>query len=220
MHSPYLSSIKRFEGFSAQAKWDYAQYTNGYGTKARFAGETISAVEADRRFEAEIFKAQALVDGFAPALDAGTRAALTSLTFNAGPGWMQAGLGRAVRSGDAGEVRRIFVQYDKAGGEVLPGLTKRRLQEASWIGAGATHDAIPTEPKREGEFGMAVRKSAFPRASTGTFNAAVAADVPVKSSPDAEAFYEQIKKDQLRLLILHQERRREDDVPSVKPALA
>jgi lysozyme len=29
----------------------------------------------------------------------------------------------------------LFLQYDKAGGQVLPGLVSRRTQEAMWIGA-------------------------------------------------------------------------------------
>ena len=31
MHEYYLQKIKSFEGFTAEAKWDYAQFTNGFG---------------------------------------------------------------------------------------------------------------------------------------------------------------------------------------------
>lgn len=130
----YLDTIKRFEGFETRAKWDYAQFTNGYGTKAAFPGEQISREEADRRFKQEIAQAAVLVDRFAPSLDAGTRAALTSLTFNAGTKWMGAGLGAAIKSGNLEEGRNIFLQYNKAGGEVLLGLARRRLEEATWFG--------------------------------------------------------------------------------------
>ena len=54
MNSLYLDTIKRFEGFSPAAKPDYAQVSNGYGTRARFAGEVIDMAEAERRFTAEI----------------------------------------------------------------------------------------------------------------------------------------------------------------------
>ncbi|MCB1485320.1 MAG: lysozyme, partial [Hyphomicrobiaceae bacterium] len=204
MQTSYLDAIKRFEGFSAKAKWDYAQNTNGYGTKARFAGETITTEEAERRFQAEIAKSEALVDKFAPNVDEGTRAALTSLTFNAGTGWMNAGLGDAVRAGDLGEVRRIFVQYDKAGNQSLPGLTARRLAEVAWIG-GEHSTSSPTAFSREPAFAISANvetevwgqnmphPTAFMDASSST---------TVSNTTDADALYAQIKKEQMRLLAL------------------
>ncbi len=134
MHSFYLDAIRNFEGFTPKAQWDYAQHTNGYGTKAQYAGEVIDRVEAERRFQGEISAARSIVEKTAPELDDGTKAALTSLTYNAGSAWVQSGLGDAVRSGDLDSVREIFQKYNKAGGEVLPGLVSRRSQEALWIG--------------------------------------------------------------------------------------
>jgi lysozyme len=58
----YLDAIKQFEGYAAESRWDYAQNTNGYGTRARFAGEVIDKTEADRRFSGEIKKAADFVD--------------------------------------------------------------------------------------------------------------------------------------------------------------
>ena len=130
----YLTAIQKFEGFSQRTSWDYAQYTNGFGTKARSPTETISKAEAESRFKVEIEEARNLVEGFAPNLDVGTKAALTSLTFNAGTAWMKSGLGRAVQGGELNQVRDIFVQYNKAGGQVLPGLVARRAAEVLWIG--------------------------------------------------------------------------------------
>ena len=145
MHSVYMDRIKYFEGFSARASWDYAQHTNGYGTKALHPGESISREEAQRRFEAEIAEAQKIVDKNADGWDAGTKAALTSLTFNAGPRWIKGGLGEAVRAHDVDAVRQRFMEYNKAQGKVLPGLVSRRGAEAAWIGQSAVgaepHDA-------------------------------------------------------------------------------
>ena len=133
----YLDAIQKFEGYSARANWDYAQHSNGFGTKALYAGEVIDRAEAERRFSAEISKAEEAVERFAPGLDAGTKAALTSLTFNAGTTWMRAGLGDAIRSGDLETAREKFLKYNKAGGDVLPGLVSRRFQEADWIASPA-----------------------------------------------------------------------------------
>lgn len=132
----YLDAIKQFEGYTAKARWDYAQNSNGYGTRARFAGEVIDQAEAERRFKDEIKKAADFVDKFAPGLDDGSKAALTSLTYNAGTAWAQSGLGKAVASGDLDTARSIFLQYNKAGGNVLDGLVQRRLQEVAWFGQG------------------------------------------------------------------------------------
>jgi GH24 family phage-related lysozyme (muramidase) len=137
MHQSYLAAIKTFEGFTPQAKWDYAQHSNGYGTKALYPGEAISPEEAERRFAAEIAIARGIVEKHAAGWDEGTKAALTSLTFNAGTRWISSGLGEAVRNGDIEGVRERFVQYTKAQGEELPGLVKRRLAELDWIGGGS-----------------------------------------------------------------------------------
>ena len=45
----YLNAIKQSEGYTSEARWDYAQNTNGYGTRARFAGEVIDKAEADKK---------------------------------------------------------------------------------------------------------------------------------------------------------------------------
>lgn len=144
----YLNAVKRFEGYSPRAAWDYKQHTNGYGTRARSPGEVIDRDEAERRFADEMGKAASLVDARYPNLAPGTRAALTSLTFNAGSGWMNSGLGRAVDAGDRDAIRAHFVQYNKAGGEVLPGLVDRRGAEARWIGA-APPEAGPTAAQQQ-----------------------------------------------------------------------
>lgn len=134
MHSFYLDAIRNFEGYTPQASWDYAQFSNGYGTRARFAGEVIDRAEAERRFQSEVSAARTIVEKTAGHMDEGTKAALTSLTYNAGTAWIGSGLGDAVRRGDLEAVRETFVKYNKAGGEVLPGLVSRRSQEALWIG--------------------------------------------------------------------------------------
>ena len=134
MNSLYLDAIRKFEGFAQRAEWDYAQHTNGYGTRALFPGEVIDRAEAERRFQSEINEARAIVERNAPDADEGTKAALTSLTFNAGDKWTRSGLGAALRQGNIETARDLFLQYNKAGGQTLPGLAARRAAEADWIG--------------------------------------------------------------------------------------
>lgn len=130
----YLDQIKKFEGFHQKPYWDYKQWTSGYGTRAAGPDDVVDPAEAERRLNAEIAKAAELVDNFAPGLDAGTRAALTSLTFNAGGDWMTSGLGQAIKAGDLDSARASFQQYTKAGGQTLPGLVNRRQAELAWFG--------------------------------------------------------------------------------------
>ena len=134
----YLDAIKGFEGYAPNASWDYKQYSSGYGTKAQPGDENIPADQRkavyEQRFQDEIAKAAASVDAFSPNLPPGVRAALTSLTYNAGPAWQQSGLGKAVQSGDLDAAKDIFLQYNKAGGEVNKGLVSRRATEAGWFG--------------------------------------------------------------------------------------
>lgn len=145
MSANYLDAIRSFEGFTPQATWDYAQHTNGYGTRAKYAGEVIDKAEADRRFSSEIASARAIVERHAPDAAEGTKQALTSLTFNAGDKWTKSGLGDAIRTGDTTKARELFLQYTKAGGEVLPGLVKRRVAEAAWIGQPAGESAAASQ---------------------------------------------------------------------------
>lgn len=136
-----------------------------------------------------------------------------ALTFNAGPGWMRAGLGNAVQRGDASEVRRIFLQYNRAGGEILPGLTARRREEAAWMSNGDTRSVIPRPETRLAEVSVEARQvtAHIVRADglVKPFSNETASTTPAQHC-DAQAFYEQIKWDQLRLLTLRHEKRRDE----------
>ena len=144
----YIDQIKGFEGYSPQAAWDYKQSSSGYGTKAQPGDENIPPDQLkaihEQRFSSEIGNAAAAVDNLNPSRPPGTRAALISLTYNAGPGWMQSGLGSLVRSGDLQGAQQRFLEYNRAGGEVNPGLVKRRAAEAAWFGGGAPQPAMAT----------------------------------------------------------------------------
>jgi len=132
-----FDATKQSEGFYRRSYWDYKQHTVGYGTKARFPGETITEPEAARRLTQELEKAAGYVDELRPDIPGGTRDALISLTMNAGPGWRNAGLGRAVKNGRYDAAARRFVQYNKAGGRWNQGLQNRRDREIKWFGEGS-----------------------------------------------------------------------------------
>jgi GH24 family phage-related lysozyme (muramidase) len=187
MDERYLSAIRGFEGFTPRATWDYRQNSNGYGTRAKFPGEVIDQAEAERRLQAEIGAARAIVERHAPNADEGTKAALTSLTYNAGADWVSSGLGDAVRRGDMPAARERFQQYTRAGGEVLPGLVKRRQAEAEWIGGGApssappvsTASATPAPQQEQGKMDWLAMLSSFMKGGGGEVAAGGGAAPPM-----------------------------------------
>jgi len=141
--TPLADRIKQFEGYTANPVWDYKQWSVGHGTRASGPDDVVDETEAARRLEAELAPATAIVDKAAPGLAPGVRDALISLTYNAGDQWTRSGLGEAIRAGDLNRARELFVQYNKAGGAELPGLTKRRQTELSWWDAPADSNSAP-----------------------------------------------------------------------------
>jgi GH24 family phage-related lysozyme (muramidase) len=130
----FVGAIKREEGFDAKPRWDVKQWTVGYGTRASGPDERPDHDELERRFQSEIGKAAKIVDGVNPNIDPGTRAALTSLTFNTGDTWTRAGLGEKVRAGDLAGAKQLFLQYGNVAGQPNAAVTERRWREAQWFG--------------------------------------------------------------------------------------
>jgi lysozyme len=138
-----IAEIKRLEGFSARPFWDQKQYTSGYGTRASGPNEgPINPETAHARLVSSLASAAQQVDTNFPGIPAGPRNALISLTYNAGPAWMTSGLGAQVRQGDFAGAKAKLLEYNRAGGEVNPGLVNRRQQEASWF----DQSEIPPRP--------------------------------------------------------------------------
>jgi lysozyme len=130
----FIDAIKGFEGYSSKPFWDFKQWTSGYGTKAAGPHEEIDHATAEQRLRDELAKAAAHVDAMGVQnMPAGARNALISLTYNAGSGWMQHGLGDLVRQRDWPAAAERLREYCRAGGCVNEGLAKRRAVEASWI---------------------------------------------------------------------------------------
>lgn len=129
-----VAFVKRQEGYAPRASWDFKQASYGYGTRAPSVGASIDRDTAERELLRELRGAADVVDRFRPDLPNGVRDALIDLTYNAGSKWTTAGLGEAVRAGRYDTARDMLLQYNKAGGSVLPGLARRRAEAASWMG--------------------------------------------------------------------------------------
>lgn len=130
-----IDFIAGFEGFAENAYDDYGQLTIGFGTPATSADQTITREDARKELSKEVMKARTVVlkaaEEFGYDWSDNQVDALTSFTFNLGQGNF-----KKLLTGDEGglrgdeEISEMILEYNTAGGKVLPGLTKRRQAEA------------------------------------------------------------------------------------------
>lgn len=136
-----IDFIKRMEGFLKYPVWDYAQYSVGYGTRCE-KGEYpngITEQEAERLLYKALEHFEAGINAIGRAFTQQQFDALVSFSYNVGLGWTakpnyliyQLAHGAAYSEA---EVLDIFGAWNKAGGNVLDGLTRRRRAEARmWL---------------------------------------------------------------------------------------
>ncbi len=155
--SGLLDVVMGFEGWNPQAYGDYKQWSVGYGTKAKHPGEVIDQEEGKRRLQAELDQARGYVTQKFPNLAPNQADALTSFTYNLGPGWMSqpTRLRAALEKGDAQAAAQVMQLYNKAGGEVLPGLVKRRASEAAMFLGGPAPSGASAPASSPSSLGMA-----------------------------------------------------------------
>lgn len=156
--------IKYWEGaklkaYKAHASEEY--WTIGYGHYGPdvYEGMEITAEQADAYFEQDIarFEAAARRINEKYGLNANQNQfdALVSLAYNFGPGWVEANTGwrlaRYIKSNFRDsygnpipdlEIADAFAVLCSAGGEILPGLVKRRINEAEIFLYGSYNTAL------------------------------------------------------------------------------
>tara|TARA_B100000424_G_scaffold250911_1_gene225931 strand:- start:353 stop:850 length:498 start_codon:yes stop_codon:yes gene_type:complete len=136
--TPTSLLIKRFEDFSPVAKFDVKQNSNGFGTKARNAGEEISIEEAQERMmqvvNANTQRIEEFDEKYNYNFTEGQKAALNSFMYNLGSGSLDEVTGRdygGVGSRSKEEIAEKMLEYVMAGGRRSPGLVRRRQEEHS-----------------------------------------------------------------------------------------
>lgn len=135
-----VKMIEGFEGFRATAYPDPgtggAPWTIGYGhTGGVVPGQTISQAQAEAFLIQDLASAQSAVrQNVHVALTQNQFDALVSLTYNVGPEGYSSLLATLNR-GDYAGAQSMFGNYVHGGGHVLPGLVKRREQEAALFGS-------------------------------------------------------------------------------------
>lgn len=129
-----LDLIKQFEGRSLKAYQDsVGVWTIGYGhTNNVKKGDIITPEQADKFLKEDLEEAESWVN-FAVTVPINDNefAALVSFTFNLGCNNLIKSTLLRLLNGDATRevVAEQFLRWNKAGGKVLPGLTRRRQAE-------------------------------------------------------------------------------------------
>jgi GH24 family phage-related lysozyme (muramidase) len=128
-----IELIKRFEGLRLAAYLDAVRVpTIGYGhTKTARMGQKITAAQAEELLvkDLAVFE-QAVNDLVAADINQNEFDALVSFAFNVGAGALnRSTLLRALNKGRRQAAADEFLRWNKAGGRVLAGLTRRRVAE-------------------------------------------------------------------------------------------
>lgn len=127
--------IQQFEGFRSKAYRDVAGvWTIGYGfTKGVKQVDTITRPAADARLRRELVEyEQGVTKACTNPLNQNQFDALVCFAFNVGvAGMARSSVVKAHNRGDYNAAARAFGLWNKAGGKVWPGLTRRRAAEAA-----------------------------------------------------------------------------------------
>lgn len=122
-----LNLIKEFEGLRLEAYLCPAGvWTIGYGTTAGVSrGMSVTKEDADRLLRADVVRFQIAVCALRREFTHNQFSALVSFAYNCGA----SNLRRLCADRTNAEIADAMLLYNKAGGRVLPGLTRRREAE-------------------------------------------------------------------------------------------
>lgn len=127
-----LKLIASFEGFAPRAVWDPwgRCWTVGYGeTKNIHQGSTMTRAEAERDLQGRLAREFEPAVNKLGALNQNQYDALCSFAWNLGPASMTWDVGRLTHQRNFSAAANAMLKYNKSGGKVLPGLTRRRKAE-------------------------------------------------------------------------------------------
>lgn len=135
-----LALIKSFEGFRAGAYFCPARVlTIGYGSTGPHVtkGMQISESEGEALLQRDLARFEKCVEAAVPGASQNRFDAMVSLAFNIGEkAFTGSTVARKAKGGDHAGAKAAFSMWNKGGGKVLPGLTRRRAAEAALYGEG------------------------------------------------------------------------------------
>lgn len=125
--------VKSFEGFRAEAyKCPAGVWTVGYGTTENVSpGDVVNKEEAELLLMEDLLDASKAVDELVDVeINEHQYDALTSFVYNVGrEAFRTSTLLKLINAGNFDAAALQFKRWNKAGGVVLPGLTRRREAE-------------------------------------------------------------------------------------------
>lgn len=127
-----LKLIASFEGFVPRAIWDRwgKCWTVGYGqTQGVGQGATMTRAQAEADLQKRLARDYEPAINALGALNQNQYDALCSFVWNLGPASMRWDVGNFVRQRKFRDAADAMLKYNRAGGQVLAGLTKRRKAE-------------------------------------------------------------------------------------------
>ena len=137
-----VSFVKRFEGFEPKPyKCPAGVWTIGYGTTEGVGPDTppMTEEEASERLEADLNRIGEVVGMHLPQLSQNKVDAILSFCYNVGvEAFLDSTLCEVIRRNPENYIviKNEFRRWNKAGGEVLPGLVRRREAEAEMYAKG------------------------------------------------------------------------------------
>lgn len=153
-----LKLIKSFEGCRLTAYQDsVGVWTIGYGhTSGVKQGQKITQAQADDFLKKDIAKFEKVVNSIKQDFNENQFSALVSFAYNCGTG----NLNKLCLGRTKAEIGSKMLLYNKAGGKVLAGLTRRRKAENALYNTPVNDQAIYELPKRvlkKGDIGNDVK---------------------------------------------------------------
>ena len=152
-----IDLIKSFEGCRLTAYKDaVGVWTIGYGhTGGVKSGQKITQAQAEDFLKADLAKFEKAVDALNMVFNQNQFDALVSFAFNCGAG----NLNKLCKGRTKAEIASKMLLYNKAGGKVLAGLTRRRKAENELYNKPITQQVyeMPTETLKKGDKGDGVR---------------------------------------------------------------
>ena len=128
-----LALIKRFEGLRTEAyRCPAGVWTIGYGsTRGVREGMRITEAQAEALLLRDVERFERAVAGMVEVpITQGQLDALVSFAFNLGPEALRRStLLKRLNASEYAKAAQEFARWNRAGGRVLPGLTKRRAAE-------------------------------------------------------------------------------------------
>ena len=130
-----IDLVKSFEGFKANAyKCPAGVWTIGYGTTENVEpGDIVTEEQAEAMLLEDLLEASAAIDQLVePPVTQNQYDALTSFIYNVGrEAFRNSTLLKLVNAGNLYGAGAQFLRWNKAGGQVLAGLSRRRAAEAA-----------------------------------------------------------------------------------------